>query len=100
MYAIRSYYVTYEKATYADVPSRFEAGTPAFIQAVGLGEALEYMMNIGMGEISKHELELVDVITSYSIHYTKLYEIRVNKLTDYAIAVASKLSVNEAEVRS
>ncbi len=52
--------VTYEKATYADVPSRFEAGTPAFIQAVGLGEALEYMMNIGMDEISKHELELVD----------------------------------------
>lgn len=51
--------VTYEKTTYAPPPARFEAGTPAIVQAIGLGEALNYMTNLGLNNIKAHERELV-----------------------------------------
>lgn len=51
--------VTYEKTTFALPPARFEAGTPAIVQAVGLGEALRYMQDIGLQNIMAHEQELV-----------------------------------------
>ena len=41
--------VTIERSTYADVPARFEAGTPAVADAVGLGAAVEYLQKIGIG---------------------------------------------------
>ena len=50
--------VTYQSTTYDVPPARFEAGTPAIVQAIGLGKALEYMMNIGLENIAKHEKEL------------------------------------------
>ena len=40
------------------IPTRFEAGTPAIAEVIGLGEALKYLMNIGMENIHKHEVEL------------------------------------------
>ena len=46
--------------TYAAPPHRFEAGTPAIVQAIGLGSALEYMMEIGRDNITAHELKLLD----------------------------------------
>lgn len=52
--------VTYEKTTFTAPPARFEAGTPAFVQAIGLGEALLYMQNLGLQNIEAHEYELVD----------------------------------------
>lgn len=52
--------VTYEKTTFAEPPARFEAGTPAIVEAIGLGEALSYMMTAGLQNISAHEQELVD----------------------------------------
>ncbi len=54
--------VTYEKATFDVPPARFEAGTPAIVQAIGLGAALDYVMNLGMDEIKAHEDELVDYV--------------------------------------
>lgn len=62
--------VTYENAEFNEPPFRFEAGTPAIMQAIGLGEALRYMMNLGMENITAHEDELT--------HYTtaKLREIK------------------------
>lgn len=51
--------VTYEKTTFTNPPARFEAGTPAIVQAIGLGEALDYMQNLGMDNIEKHERELI-----------------------------------------
>jgi len=42
-------------STYAQPPSRFEAGTPAIAEAVGLGAACEYLLKIGMDNIHKHE---------------------------------------------
>ena len=50
--------VTYQTTTFDVPPARFEAGTPAIVQAIGLGEALEYMMNIGMDKITNHEKQL------------------------------------------
>ncbi len=52
--------VTYTSTTFDEPPARFEAGTPAIVQAIGLGEALSYLMNLGMKNIEKYENELSD----------------------------------------
>lgn len=56
-------HVSYEKTTFAEPPARFEAGTPAIVQAIGLGEALNFMMNLGMDNITAHEKELTKYAT-------------------------------------
>lgn len=50
--------VTYTTTTFDVPPARFEAGTPAIVQAIGLGEALKYLMKIGMDNIAEYENEL------------------------------------------
>jgi cysteine desulfurase / selenocysteine lyase len=50
--------VTMTSATWAPAPRKFEAGVPNMAQAVGLGAAVDYLTNIGMDEIFKHEVEL------------------------------------------
>ena len=52
--------VAVDGITYGASPNRFEAGTPPFVEAVGLGAALTYMMNIGRNEIAAHEAALRD----------------------------------------
>jgi cysteine desulfurase / selenocysteine lyase len=52
--------VTTDTVTYNDPPHRFEAGTPAIIEAVGLGAALDYMMALGRENILAHENRLRD----------------------------------------
>lgn len=52
--------VTTDEVTYNDPPHRFEAGTPAIIEAVGLGAALKYMMALGPENILAHENRLRD----------------------------------------
>ena len=56
-------HVSYEKTTFAEPPARFEAGTPAIVQAIGLGEALNFMMNLGLDNITAHEKELTKYAT-------------------------------------
>ncbi|XP_078445353.1 chloroplastic NIFS-like cysteine desulfurase [Wolffia australiana] len=51
-----------EYSTYADPPSRFEAGTPAIGEAIGLGAAVDYLSGIGMQRIHDYELELVSYL--------------------------------------
>ena len=48
-----------DRITYGGLPQKFEAGTPAIVEAVGLGAALSYMMQIGRDKIARHETELV-----------------------------------------
>ena len=48
-----------DRVTYGDPPHRFEAGTPAIVQAVGLGAAIEYVNAIGKARIRDHEAKLV-----------------------------------------
>ena len=55
--------VTTDEVTYADPPHRFEAGTPAIVQAIGLGAALEYMMEAGREAITAHEADLLAYAT-------------------------------------
>lgn len=50
--------VTMTAATWAPAPRRFEAGVPNMAQAVGLGAALDYLSEIGMDAVFKHEVEL------------------------------------------
>jgi cysteine desulfurase/selenocysteine lyase len=49
-----------EVITYNDAPMKFEAGTPGIVQTIGLGVALEYMMDVGMDNIAAHEVALRD----------------------------------------
>jgi len=51
--------VTFEKTTYAPAPTRFEAGTPAIAEAVGLTAAIDYIEAIGVEAIHAHETALV-----------------------------------------
>ena len=51
--------VTFEKTTYAAIPHKFEAGTPAIAEVVGLGAAIDYLNAIGIGQIKAHEDELL-----------------------------------------
>lgn len=51
--------VELEGSTYADVPSRFEAGTPAIGEAIALGEACDFLTGVGMEAIHRHECALL-----------------------------------------
>lgn len=51
--------VTYERTLYSLPSSRFEAGTPAIVQAIGLGAAINYIQKLGMDNIEAHEKELI-----------------------------------------
>ena len=52
--------VTVDNVTYGVPPHRFEAGTPPIVPAIGLGAALNYMMQVGRDRIAAHEAELRD----------------------------------------
>ena len=52
--------VTFEKTIYNDVPNKFEAGTPNISGAIGLGIAIDYILEIGIENVAKHEADLLD----------------------------------------
>jgi cysteine desulfurase/selenocysteine lyase len=51
--------VELEQSTYADIPARFEAGTPAIGEAIALGEACDFLSSVGMEAIHRHECDLL-----------------------------------------
>ena len=51
-------HVAVDRITYNRPPHKFEAGTPAIVEAVGLGAALNYMMQVGRDRIAAHEAEI------------------------------------------
>ena len=55
--------VTFEKASWAGLPYKFEAGTPAVAQAIGLAAAINYIETIGLEAIAAHEADLLDYAT-------------------------------------
>ena len=55
--------VTFEKTTYADLPHKFEAGTPNIAGVIAFGVALDYMNNIGFEQIAAYENELLQYAT-------------------------------------
>lgn len=52
--------VTFQKTTFAKAPAKFEAGTPAMVQAFGLSKALEYMMDIGLDNIAQYDKSILN----------------------------------------
>ena len=55
--------VTFEKTTYADLPHKFEAGTPNIAGGIVLGTAIDYLNNIGFDNIQQYEHELLEHAT-------------------------------------
>jgi len=74
-------HVTFEKTTYNDLPFKFEAGTPNYIGAIGLGMAIDYITSIGLENIRNYEKELLDYATNKltAINGIKLYGTADNK---------------------
>jgi len=56
--------VTFERTTYAPIPAKFEAGTPAIGAVITLGAALDYLSNIGMDRIAAYEAQLLRCATN------------------------------------
>ena len=50
--------VFYETATWAPIPHKFEAGTPPYVEAIGLGAAVDYLTKLDMKNVEKHSDEL------------------------------------------
>ncbi|MEA1787507.1 cysteine desulfurase [Arenibacter sp. GZD96] len=67
--------VTFEKTTYADLPHKFEAGTPNICGGIAFGAALDYMNAIGFKAIAKYEHELLTYATAQllAIEGVKIY---------------------------
>jgi cysteine desulfurase/selenocysteine lyase len=67
--------VTFEKTTYADLPHKFEAGTPNIAGGIVLGTAVDYMNSVGFDNIQKQELELLNYATEQllAIEGLKIY---------------------------
>ena len=64
--------VSYEKTTFAQPPARFEAGTPAIVQAIGLGAALQYVMQFDFSEIEVYEKDLTKYATEQMLNVPEL----------------------------
>jgi cysteine desulfurase/selenocysteine lyase len=52
--------VSFERSTWAPAPTKFEAGTPAILEVIGLGAAIDYVNSIGFPAIAAHEAALTD----------------------------------------
>ena len=50
--------VFYDTATWAPIPHKFEAGTPPYVEAIGLGAAVDYLSNLDMNNVQKHSDDL------------------------------------------
>jgi cysteine desulfurase/selenocysteine lyase len=55
--------VTFEKTTYADLPNKFEAGTPNIAGAIGLGVAIDYLTSVGLDNFAPHKADLLKYAT-------------------------------------
>lgn len=55
--------VSFEGTTYKSAPARFEAGTPAIVEVIGFGAAIDYIRTVGQANIAAHEKHLLDIMT-------------------------------------
>jgi cysteine desulfurase/selenocysteine lyase len=101
--------VYFDRATWAPVPHKFEAGTPPYVEAIGLGAAIDYLENITMEKVSNHsdqlrkygqeifsDIDKVNVIhtneefagCTFSMHVDNIHAIDVSLMLDtYGVAV-------------
>ncbi|MFL2633796.1 MAG: aminotransferase class V-fold PLP-dependent enzyme [Candidatus Marisimplicoccus sp.] len=78
--------VTFKKTEYADLPHKFEAGTPNIAGVIGFGAAIEYMNSIGFDNIEVYEKELLDYATD---NLKKIENIKIYGDVDNKISVIS-----------
>jgi len=73
--------VTFEKTTYADLPHKFEAGTPNIADGIAFGVAIDYLNSIGFDAIAAYENELLNYATTKlsEIEGLKIYGTHANK---------------------
>ncbi|MDV6167791.1 cysteine desulfurase [Flavobacterium sp. DG1-102-2] len=84
--------VTFEKTTYADLPHKFEAGTPHIEGGIVLGTAIDYLNSIGLDAIAAYEHELLEYGTQ------KLLEIEGLKIIGTAANKTSVISFNVGSI--
>jgi cysteine desulfurase/selenocysteine lyase len=84
--------VSFEKTTYADLPHKFEAGTPNIEAGIVLGTAIDYLNEIGFDNIAQYEHELLEYATE------KLLQIEGLKIYGTAVAKTSAISFNIGNV--
>ena len=98
--------VTFEKTTYADLPHKFEAGTPNIAGVIAFGAALDYMNQLGFEEIAAYEKTLLDhatkklmeidkmVIYGTSLHKTAVISFNIEGIHPYDIgSILDKLGI-------
>lgn len=56
--------VSFDEVTFKKAPARFEAGTPAIVEAIGLGAAVDFMSSYDMAQVQAHEAELLSAATA------------------------------------
>jgi selenocysteine lyase/cysteine desulfurase len=86
--------VTLQGSTWNELPYKFEAGTPAIAEAVGLGAAVDYLTGIGMNNISQHER----IVVNYALD--RLSEIRMDSLSCAGSVTAWRPSRSKMSTRT
>jgi cysteine desulfurase/selenocysteine lyase len=84
--------VTFEKTTYAELPHKFEAGTPHIAGGISLGVAVQYMQRLGFEDIAAHEKKLLDYATA------QLLQIEGLKIYGTAAHKTSVISFNVGDI--
>ena len=84
--------VTFEETTYAELPYKFEAGTPHIAGAIALGAAVDYVTGIGLDRIAAHEKDLLAYATD------QLREVNSVRLIGTAPDKAAILSFNLGDI--
>ncbi len=85
--------VSFEKTTFAELPYKFEAGTPDFIDIAAFHKAMNYMERIGIENIAAHEHELLDYTTRRMLE--EIPDIRIFGTAPGKCAIISFLVGNE-----
>jgi cysteine desulfurase/selenocysteine lyase len=80
--------VSFELTAFAKPPAKFEAGTPAIAEIIGLGAALDYVEEIGLGNIALYEQELLEIATA---KLSKISGLRILGTSDEKATVISFL---------
>jgi cysteine desulfurase/selenocysteine lyase len=83
--------VTFEKTTYAELPNKFEAGTPDIAGAVGLGTAIDYVERVGLENIAAHEQQLLRHATK---RLQEIPGVRIIGTAPHKVAVVSFIVTN------
>jgi cysteine desulfurase/selenocysteine lyase len=82
MVAVPFFFISYLGILIVVVLKRFEAGTPAIGEAIGLGTAIDYLSQIGMQKIHEYEVR-INCLCFTSLHCSQMYFIIVSEKQKY-----------------